>query len=62
MRHDRGVFETRNLETEAAQVERSRADASAGRIHSHAVVSGWLATFGDPDFKPFHEWLAEQNG
>ena len=33
-----------------------------GRAFPHAVVRQWLKTWGQPDCKPFEEWLADQNG
>ncbi len=38
------------------------ADFEAGRFHEHAVVSRWLRTCGSAGYKPFKEWLAEQDG
>jgi acyl-CoA synthetase (NDP forming) len=38
------------------------ADLAAGRCHDHAVVGQWLQTWGMPDWKPFKDWLAEQDG
>ena len=37
-------------------------DHREGRSHSHAVVSKWLMTWGKPGRKPFHQWLADQDG
>jgi hypothetical protein len=41
-------------EEELAQAD---ADLAAGRFYPHAIVSAWLATWGDPDYKLFDEWL-----
>ena len=41
---------------------RALADVEAGRLHDHAVVSRWLLTWGQPDRKPFKDWLADQDG
>lgn len=41
---------------------RAMADFAAGRCHDHAVVGRWLKTWGQPDQKPFREWLADQDG
>ena len=38
------------------------ADLAAGRCYDHAIVGRWLLTAGEPDWKPFEEWLAEQGG
>lgn len=43
----------------AASIARARADVEAGRVYDHAVVARWLKTWGTPDRKPFHEWLAQ---
>ena len=42
--------------------ERAMADLAAGRVYPHALVSRWLKTWGQPDRKPFKEWLADQDG
>lgn len=35
---------------------------AAGRAYPHEIVSEWLKTWGQPDQRPFKEWLADQNG
>ena len=44
---------------EEAAIARGRADAAAGRVYDHEIVGRWLKTWGTPDRKPFHEWLAQ---
>ena len=33
-----------------------------GRAFPHEVVAAWLKTWGQPEQKPFKDWLADQNG
>lgn len=35
---------------------------ASGRAYPHETVSKWLNTWGQPDQKPFKEWLADQDG
>ncbi|HEX8389637.1 MAG TPA: hypothetical protein VF636_11500 [Sphingomonas sp.] len=37
-------------------------DVSTGRVFEHALVSRWLRTAGRPDWRPFKDWLADQDG
>lgn len=62
MKHEPGIFEQDDEAAIAAADERAMADFRAGRFYSHEFVSGWFKTFGKPDFKPFREWLADQDG
>ncbi|WP_315764809.1 antitoxin [Sphingomonas sp. Y38-1Y] len=57
MEHEPGIFETRDEEADAEADARAMADYRAGRSYPHSVVKQWLRTWGDPDFKPFDEWL-----
>ena len=61
VKHDPGIFDTRDAEAEDSAIARARADAAAGRGHNHSVVSEWLKTWGTPDRKPFREWLAARD-
>ena len=47
---------------DAEQDARAMADVAAGRCYPHEVVGRWLMTWGEPDQKPFKDWLAEQDG
>lgn len=50
-------------DTEASAAEaRAMQDYRDGRSHPHEVVSQWLATWGKPGRKTFHEWLADRDG
>lgn len=40
----------------------AEADIAAGRVYPHEIVGKWLKTWGDSDYKPFKEWLADQSG
>jgi len=40
---------------------RALADLEEGRVQSHAVVGKWLLTAGKPGWKPFKDWLANQD-
>ncbi len=61
MKHEPGIFDEPDPAAEAASLARARADVAAGRVHDHAVVGEWLLTWGEPDFKPFREWLAARH-
>ena len=37
-------------------------DAAAGPVYGHDLVSRWLRTAGRADWKPFKDWLADQDG
>lgn len=62
MKHEPGIFEQPDPDVEAAADARGLADVAAGRVHSHAIVSEWLKSWTGPDYKPFHEWLADRDG
>jgi predicted transcriptional regulator len=62
MKHEPGIFDQPDPAAEAASLARARADVAAGRVHDHAIVSEWLATWTSPDYMPFHQWLAARNG
>lgn len=57
VKHEPAIFEHPDPAAEAASIARARADVAAGRVYSHEVVSRWLKTWGDDDFRPFDEWL-----
>jgi hypothetical protein len=57
VKHEPGIFEDPDPETEAAADARADADWAAGRYYENDVVVRWLKTWGKPDFKPFREWL-----
>ncbi|HEX8554694.1 MAG TPA: hypothetical protein VF695_08305, partial [Sphingomonas sp.] len=55
-----GIRHTDNDDSDMeAHVE---SDAAAGRVYDHAIVSRWLRTAGEPNWRPFGEWIAAQDG
>ncbi|EZP52540.1 hypothetical protein [Sphingomonas sp. CV7422] len=42
-------------------VARAKAGYESGYGVDHVIVSEWLRTWGQPGFKDFPLWLAEQN-
>ena len=43
-------------------LERARASYAAGGGVEHDVVSLWLRTWGQPNRRPFRDWLAAPDG
>lgn len=62
MKHEPGIFDTRDDAAIAAADARAEADVAAGRVHSHEIVKEWLMTWGKPGRLPFRDWLAARNG
>ncbi|MGJ3647496.1 antitoxin [Sphingomonas sp. GlSt437] len=62
MKAEPGIFEQDDEAAIAASDARALAHIAAGRVWPHAIVAEWLKTWGTPDRKPFHEWLASRGG
>ena len=62
MKHDVDLHAPRDGEPLEAAFARARASYAAGTGVEHRVVSLWLKTWGDPDYRPFKEWLAAWDG
>ena len=62
MRHEPGIAKQRDSSPLAEAIAKARVDYESGRGVTHAVVSVWLMTWGEPDYKPFKQWLFEWDG
>ena len=62
MKHQAIPVGSQELRPFAEQIAQARAGYESGHGVDHAVVSVWLRTWGDTDYKPFAEWLYDWNG
>ena len=62
MRYEPHIVDQRDPTPMGEAIAKARLDYQSGRGVTHAVVSIWLGTWGEPDYKPFKQWLFEWNG
>lgn len=62
MKHDVDLHAPRDEEPFEQAFARARASYAAGTGVEHRVVSLWLKTWGEADYRPFQEWLAAWDG
>ncbi len=62
MKHEADITPGAARQPDAADFTRARAGYAAGAGVDHVVVGAWLLTWGDPGYKDFPDWLAEQDG
>ena len=57
-----GIRHVDDLDADAEDDALALEDLAASRCYDHAIVGRWLLTAGEADWKPFGEWLADQDG
>ena len=62
MKHEPRIAEQRDPTPVAEAIAQARLDYQSDRGVLHAVVSMWLRTWGQPNYKPFERWLFEWDG
>lgn len=62
MKHEPAIIRSRDPSPVVEAIAKARIDYAADHGVSHAVVSMWLKTWGDADYKPFDQWLSEWDG
>lgn len=62
MKHEPGIIDRRDQTPLAKAIAQVRLEYPAGRGVEHFVVSEWLKTWSQPDYKPFETWLFAWNG